>query len=69
MYILTLETLADGNLGIKRGVAVCVYILTLETLADGILGIKHGVAAFAIQFLECYYNAAACCNLVDRVYI
>ena len=41
----------------------------MERLADGILGVKHGVATSAIQFLECYYNAATCCYLVDRVIV
>ena len=40
---------------------LCVYSLIVERLADGILGVKHGVAAFVIQFLEGYYNAATCC--------
>ena len=47
----------------------CVCSLIVERLADGILGVKHGVAAFVIQFLECYYNAATCCYLVDRVLV
>ena len=41
----------------------------MERLAHGILGVKHGVAAFVMQFLECYYNAATCCYLVDRVLV
>ena len=48
---------------------LCVYSLIAERLADGILGVKHGVATFFIQFLECYYNAATCCYLVDRVLV
>ena len=52
-----------------RRPTVCVYSLIVERLADGILGVKHGVAAFVIQFLECYYNAATCCYLVDRVLV
>ena len=50
-----------------RRPTACVYILIVERLADVILGVKHGVAAFVIQFLECYYNVATCCYLVDRV--
>ena len=52
-----------------RRSTVFVYSLIVERLADGILGVKHGVLAFVIQFLECYYNAATCCYLVDRVLI
>ena len=52
-----------------RRPTVCVHILIVERLADGILGVKHGVAAFGIQSLECYYNAATCCYPVDRVIV
>ena len=45
-----------------------MYVLIVERLTDGILGVKHGVAAFVIQFLECYYIAANCCYLVDKLY-
>ena len=49
----------------------CVYMhsLVVECLADGILGVKHGVAAFVIHPLECYYNAAIFCSLVDGVLV
>ena len=40
---------------------LCMYGLIVARLAGGILGVKHGVAAFAIQFLKGYYNAATCC--------
>ena len=50
-----------------RRPTVNVYILIVKRLAGGILGVQHGVAAFVIQFLECYYNAATCCYLVDSV--
>ena len=43
---------------------LCVYSLIVERLADRIFGVKHGVAAFAIQFLECCYNAATCWYIV-----
>ena len=46
-----------------------MYGLIVERLDDGMLGMKHGVATFAIQFLECYYNAAICCYLVDIVFV
>ena len=46
-----------------------VYSLIVERLADGILGVEHGVAAFVIQFLECYCNAASCCYLVDGILV
>ena len=52
-----------------RRPTVCVYSLIMERLADGIVGVKHGVAAFFIQFLECYYNAATFCYLVDRAFV
>ena len=45
---------------------LCVYILIVERLVDGILGVKREIAAFVIQFLECYYNSATCCYLVDK---
>ena len=48
---------------------LCVYSLIVERIAGGIRGVKHGIAAFVIQFLERYYNAAACCYLVDIVLV
>ena len=52
-----------------RRPTVCVCSLIVERLAVGVQGMKHGVADVVIQFLECYYNAATCCYLVDRVLV
>ena len=41
-----------------------VCCLIVERRADGVPGAKHGgIAAFVIQLLEGYCNAAACCQL------